>query len=283
MSPIRVGRALRRSAAFRAVRAAQANRFGMIASSIAFFSFLALLPLLGAITFAYGMFTEPQQVVQDVRSLVQVLPGNARQLVGSWLVETITDPDGRGLGLLLSTMLAFYSAMRAGQSVIAGLNVAGGVEGRRGFFGQRAASLLMVLSGSALILTALFALSALAFLERLVPQGYSTLVPLLRTIFWSVATIGAGVALLLIYRYAPAREPPSFRRVAPGAVCATLAWLAATVAFGFYLGSFGPYQRTYGSLGAVIVLQIWLFLSAYTLLLGAALNAELGRSGGDGG
>lgn len=267
----------------RTARAAHANRFGMIASSIAFFSFLALLPLLGAIAFAYGMFTEPEQVVQDVRTLVQILPGSARQLVGSWLVETIRESEGRGVGLVLSAALALYSAMRAGQAMIAGLNIASGVVGARGFFGKRVASLLMVLSGSALILVALFALSALAFLERLVPQGYGTLVPILRTIFWSAATIGAGLALLVIYRYAPARAPPSFRRAAPGAVCATLAWLAATVAFGYYLGSFGPYQRTYGSLGAVIVLQIWLFLSAYILLLGAALNAELERSGRGGG
>lgn len=278
-----VGRAQFWSALMRTLRAAHSKRFGMIASSIAFFSFLALLPLLGAVTLAYGMFTEPEQVVQDIRAFVQFLPGNARQLVGSWLVETITEPEGRGLGLLLSTTLALYGGMRAGQAVIAGLNIASGSVGGRGFFGKRAASLLMVFSGSALILVALFALSALAFLERLVTQGYSTVVPIIRTVFWSVATIGAGLALLVIYRYAPARKPPSFRRVAPGAVCATLIWLLATVAFGFYLGSFGTYQRTYGSLGAVIVLQIWLFLSAYTLLLGARLNVELERSSSDGG
>lgn len=283
MNPLRLGGARHRATVIRTVRAARSKGFGTIASSIAFFSFLSLLPFLGAVTFAYGMFTEPEQVAQDVRTLVQILPGNARQLVGNWLVGTITDPDGRGLGLALSSAVSLYSAMRAGQAVIAGLNTASGVEGGRGFFGKRAASLLMVLSGSALILTALFALSALAFLERLVPQGYAPVVPIFRTIFWIVATLGAGLALLVIYRFAPAREPPSFRRVAPGAVCATLIWLSVTVAFGFYLGSFGHYQRTYGSIGAVIVLQIWLFLSAYTLLLGAALNVELERTRSGGG
>lgn len=254
----------------------------MIASSIAFFSFLALLPFLGAVTLAYGMFTPPEQVVQDVRSLVQILPGNARQLVGTWLVETITDAEGRGLGLLLSTTIAFYGAMRAGQAVIEGLNLASWAGRSRGFFGKRAASLLMVLSGSALNLAALFALSALAFLEQLVPQGYETAITALRTIFWSVATIGASMALLLIYRYAPAREPPSFRSVVPGTIAATVIWLAGTICFGLYLGSFGPYQKSYGSLGAVIVLQIWLFLSAYIFLLGARLNVELEAPGGDG-
>ena len=257
--------------------AARADRFGMIASSIAFFSFLALLPLLGAIALAYGMFTDAPRVVEDVRALVQILPGNARQLVGGWLVETITRSEGRGLGLLLSTTLAFYSATRAGQAVIAGLNVACNAERSRGFFRKRAVSLLMVLAGSALILVALFALSALAFLERLLPPGYERVVPVLRAVFWVAATFGAGLALLFIYRYAPARPPPPWRLVVPGAVCATLLWLAATIAFGFYLGSFGGYRRTYGSVGAVIVLQIWLFLSAYTLLLGAKLNTELSR------
>jgi membrane protein len=116
-------------AAIRTARAAHSNRFGTIASSIAFFSFLSLLPFLGAVTFAYGMFTEPDQVANDVRSLVQILPGSARQLVGSWLVGTITDPDGRGLGLALSSTLALYSAMRAGQAVIAGLKSRAGSKG----------------------------------------------------------------------------------------------------------------------------------------------------------
>ena len=259
----------------RIVHDARAHRYGMVASSIAFFSFLALLPFLAAVALAYGMMTEPARVVEDVRSLIQVVPGEARHLIGQWLVEAITRSDGRGVGLVVSSTLSLLSAMRAGQSVIAGLNIAYGVEGGRGFFGKRAASFVMVSCGSGLILAALFALSALAFTERLVPEGYSSVVAILRTLFWTIATIGAGAALLVIYRFAPARKPPAWRLVAPGAVAGTLLWLLATVGFGYYIGSFGRFDRTYGSIGAVIVLQIWLFLSAYALLLGAKLNSEL--------
>lgn len=256
-------------------RHAYRGRYVTLASSIAFFAFLGLLPLVGAVALGYGMFTREERVVEHVRSLVQFLPGSSRVLLGRWMIDTITNRDGRDVGFLVSTLIAIFSSMRAGQAVIAGLNVACGVERRRGFFAKRGAAFLLVLAGSGLLFTALFALSALAFLERLVPSGYHAIVPWLRTAFWSTATIGATGALLLIYRYAPARPVPAWRRVVPGAVAATLLWLTATLAFGYYLGSFGQYQQTYGSLGAVVALQVWLFLSAYTLLLGARLNTEL--------
>ena len=261
----------------RTARGASDGRYGMVASSIAFFSFLALLPFLAAVALAYGVLTEPARVVDDIRSLIQIVPAEARQVLGSWLIEGITRREGRTAGLAISAALSLLSAMRAGQSIIAGLNIACGAEHGRGFVGKRAAALVMVLCGSSLILTSLFALSALAFVEELVPDDYSTVVAVLRTIFWSVATVGATLALLVIYRHAPARKPPSWRRVLPGAVCATLLWLAATTAFGYYIGSFGRFGRAYGSLGAVIVLQIWLFLSAYIFLLGAKLNTEIDR------
>ena len=262
-------------AAARTFRSARRDRYALLASSIAFFAFLALLPFLAVIALAYGMLTPPERVIEDVGTLIAVLPDSSRRLIGEWLVETIMDADGQQASLLLSTILAVYSATRAGQVVISGLNTAFGVSRGRSFFGRRAAALLLVLCGSSVILAALFALWGLAILEGLVPMLETTAVPLLRTIFWSVATIGAGAVLLIIYRYAPARPPPPWPAVLPGAVAATLLWLAATVAFGYYLGSFGDYRRSYGSIGAVIVLQIWLFLSAYTLLLGARLNAEL--------
>ena len=265
--------------AVRTVRGAREDDYGSAASAIAFASFLALLPLLGAVALTYGMVTPADRVVADIRALLFILPGEARGFMGDWLVRSITRSEGREAGLLISIAIALFSALRAGRTIIAALNTASGVETRRGFVRRRIVALLIVLGGAVLILGALFAIASLAWIERALPPGLAAILPSLRAIFWTSATGGAVAALALIYRYAPNRSPPAWRWILPGALVATLVWLLATLAFGWYLGSFGRTSSTYGTVGAIVVLQLWLFLSGYIMLLGAKLNAELMRSG----
>ena len=268
------------AALIRTVRGARDDDYGTAASAIAFASFLALLPLLGAVALTYGMVTPADRVVADIRALLFILPGEARGFMGDWLVRSITRSEGREAGLLISIAIALFSALRAGRTIIAALNTAYGVETRRGFVRRRIVALLIVSGGALLILGALFAIASLAWIERALPPGLAAILPSLRAIFGTSATGGAVAALALIYRYAPNRSPPTWRWIFPGALVATLAWLLATLAFGWYLGSFGRTKGTYGAVGAIVVLQLWLYLSGYIMLLGAKLNAELIRSAG---
>ena len=263
------------ASAVRKVRGAREDDYGITASAIAFASFLALLPLLGAVALTHGMVTPADRVVADIRALLLILPGEARGFMGNWLVQSITRSEGQEAGLLISIAIALFSALRAGRTIIAALNTASGVETRRGFLRRRIVALLIVLAGSVLILGELFAIASLAWIERALPPGLAAIAPSLRVIFWTSATGGAVAALVLVYRYAPNRSPPAWRWMLPGALVATVVWLLATFAFGWYLGSFGRTGRTYGTVGAIVVLQMWLFLSGYIMLLGAKLNAEL--------
>lgn len=262
----------------RTARGAVDEDYGMVASAIAFSSFLALLPLLGAIVLVYGMVTPTDRVAENVRTLLIILPIEARAFIGNWLIEAITRRDGREIGLLVAMGVAVVAALRAGRSIIGGLNVASGVHQPRSFLRRRIVALLIVLCGAGLILGALFAISALAWIERVLPSGLAAILPALRAGFWTLAAVACGGTLTLVYRYAPHRPPPRRRWILPGAAAATMLWLAATVAFGAYLGNFGTTHQTYGSVGAIIVLQLWLFLSGFVLLLGAKLNTELMRS-----
>lgn len=85
------------------------------------------------------------------------------------------------------------------------------------------------------------------------------------------------LALALLYRYGPSRATARFRWVSPGAVAATVLWLVASAAFSLYVSHFGSYDKTFGSLGAVVILLMWFYISAYVVCLGAELNAELER------
>lgn len=268
------------ASAVRTARGAKEEDYGIAASAIAFAGFLALLPLLGAVALTYGMVTPAERVVADIRTLIFILPDDARGFFGDWLVQSITRSEGRREGLLISIAVALFSALRAGRTIIGALNIASGVEAKRGFVRRRIVALLIVSGGAVLILGALFAIAGLAWVERVLPSGLAALLPSLRAIFWASATGGAIAALALVYRYAPNRTPPAWRWMLPGALAATLVWLVATLAFGWYLGSFGSTGRTYGTVGAIVVLQLWLFLSGYIMLLGAKLNFELMRSAG---
>jgi len=268
------------TSAAQTVRAARRDDYGTAASAIAFAGFLALLPLLGAIALTYGMITPPGRVVADIRTLIFILPDDAREFIGNWLVRSITRSEGREAGLLIAVAIALFSALRAGRTIIAALNNASGVETRRSFLHRRMVALLIVVGGAVLILGALLAIASLAWIERILPDGQANVLRVLQGIFWIVATGGTVAALALVFRYAPNRPPPPWRWMFPGATVATLLWLLATLGFGWYLGSFGRTGQTYGSVGAVVVLQLWLFLSGYVLLLGAKLNTELMRSAG---
>lgn len=273
--PWRLSRQAWLASLIRTARGAADDDYGMVASAIAFSSFLALLPLLGAIVLVYGMVTPSERVAENIRTLLFILPNEARAFIGNWLIEAITRRDGREIGLLVATGVALVAALRAGRSIIGGLNVASGVQLPRSFVRRRMVALLIVLCGATLILGALFSISALAWIERALPPGLAAVLPALRLGFWSLAAVGAAGTLAFVYRYAPNRPPPRWRWMLPGALAATMLWLVATLAFGAYIGSFGTTRQTYGSVGAIIVLQLWLFLSGFVLMLGAKLNTEL--------
>jgi membrane protein len=111
--------------------------------------------------------------------------------------------------------------------------------------------------------------------EHLLPFSSSFIHLVLKILFWILAAAAISLMIALIYRYAPDRPKAKWQWLSPGAIIATLLWVAATIGFGFYVSNFGSYNATYGSLGAVVVFLTWLYLTAYILLMGGELNAEL--------
>ena len=109
------------------------------------------------------------------------------------------------------------------------------------------------------------------------PQAFQTVVTYLR---WPVFFLLTLFLLALIYRFGPSRQDPEWHWITPGSVFATLFWLLASLGFSYYVSNFADYDRMYGSLGAVIILLFWLYMSFYIVLLGAEVNAAIERHGG---
>ena len=248
--------------------------YGIIASSIAFAAFLSLLPLLGLVAAAYGMLVPPPVVAANIATLVEVLPASAQELVSAWLTNSLARHPPDGLTFLVTAAVTLFGARRAGRSLLHGINVANGIEQGRGPVFNQLVAIAVVLAGAGLLLTALVSISALALIQDLLPEDLPGAVQGFHLLLWGSLTLGPAVALALTYRYAAAREPVPWRWVLPGTLSAVLLWLGATLAFRLYVSRIASYGSTYGSLTAVVVLQLWLMLSAYIMLFGAKVNVE---------
>src|ERR1044072_1819176 len=264
-----------RDIAIRTWQESGTDNAGLIAAGVAFYGFLALIPLLGALVLSYSLIANPETVVRHVGGLFVLLPADAARLIGEELIMLAQRPAGKtGLGLLVSFALSLYGATRGAGAIITALNISYDEEDQRGFIRSTVLSLVVTVGALAVGLLPVLAIAALAFLESLYPAAPHTVLLLVRFAFWLIAAAAASAGIAILSRYGPDRHAAKWRWLTPGAIVATFGWVVMTLAFGFYTANFGNYDATYGALGAVVGLLMWLYLSAYILILGAELNSE---------
>ena len=262
-------------------RSAKADNLNVLAAGIAFYAFLALLPLIASTAMIYGLAREPVEVVRDVGKLVSIIPEAAQELVARRVVEVITDHRGSGLALFLALLLTLYGGARSARSITAALNAIYGEGDVQRFARRWGIPMLLALGSAALMLLALTAIAIFGYVGEMLPESASLDWGITTLVFWLLIAVGISGGSALLYRYAPSRRHARWAWIFPGALAATILWLLATFAFGFYIARFGRYDISYGSLAAVVVLQLWIYLSAFILLLGAKLNAEIERQTGE--
>ena len=250
----------------------------LIAAGVAFYGFLAFVPLLAAVALLYGLFADVKSMEGFARSLLQVMPPDAASLILDQLRGMIkASADQKGWGLALALGFALFGATRAASAVIMALNMAYDCVETRSFVRLNMLT-LMFTTGFVIIVVAIFiAMSGLALMKTrlagLPPSafiGISAVATLVMILF-------AAAIVATAYRYGPNRKRPEWRWISPGSLVATLGGLGASFLFGIYVSNFAGYNATYGALGAVVVLLMWLWLSALLLCVGAELNAALER------
>jgi membrane protein len=251
------------------------DNMGLIAAGVAFYFLLSLAPALAAFVSIVGLVLDPADVQSQVQSLSGVIPEAGREVVHEQLSRLVSQPAAAlGLGFVVALALALWSTMSATKSMITALNIAYDEEERRGLFKLNLAALLLTL-GAILFLSVSIALIAVApaVLDRVgLDRVGRAAIDLLR---WPALALLVLGGLAALYAYAPSRAKPKWRWVSPGSLVATGLWLAASGLFSLYVSKWGSYNETYGSLAAVVILMLWLYLTAYTVLLGAELNAAL--------
>nr|MDP8994213.1 YihY/virulence factor BrkB family protein [Pseudomonadota bacterium] len=277
-SPLEVSGAGWWDIAKRAWKESGEDNLGLIAAGVAFYGFLAFVPLLSAVVLSYGLFAAPQQVAAHIAMLSDMMPAQAAEIIGSQLRNMVeTSSATTGLGLLLSVAIAIYGGMRGASAIITALNMVYDVEESRSFIWQTLVAVTITVGLILLFILGSLAISVMSLLTALLPDLGGALHLLVQAAFWLAAAAAVSFVIAVVYRYAPNRPEAEWRWLTPGSMLATLVWIAATFGFAFYVRNFGSYNETYGSLGAVIVFLTWLYLSAYILLLGAELNQVLER------
>jgi membrane protein len=251
----------------------EANLF-LIAGGVTYAILLALFPGLAALVSLYGLVLDASQIEKQVGTLSEILPAETQQLLVEQLHKLVEASSGAlGIGAAVGVVLALWSASRGMSGLITALNIAYEEKERRGFFKLNMLALGLTLAQlvGGIVVIALVAVlpAALQFLD----VGAATKW-LLLVVQWPLLIVVVMLGLAILYRYAPDRKKPQWRWVSPGAVAATILWVIASIGFTIYVANFNSYDKTYGSLGGVIVLLTWLYLSALMVLLGAVINAQ---------
>lgn len=252
------------------------DNVGIVAAGVAFYGFLALVPLLGALVLSYGLVADPASVIDHVQGMMSVMPADAAKLIGDQLLNVVQTSDGKkGFGLILALALALFGARNAAGAIVTALNIAYEEKERRSFIIVNLLSIGITAAAVVLALVAMVAVAALGHLQQMLPTlpGFVLIIGKIAS-YAALLLAGAAVAATL-YRYGPSRETPRWAWLTPGSLLAALLGLLLTIGFGIYVANFGSYNATYGSLGAVVVLLTWMYLSSYVLLFGAELNSEL--------
>ena len=252
------------------------DNVALVSAGGAFYGFFALLSLLGLIVLAYGVFADPVTVIEQMRTLTSILPADVVALIGNQLLTAVhSSQQAKGLGILLAVVVAIYGGTNGAVSILTALNIAYEEKEKRSLARFYLLAVMMTLVALLVALTAIAATSALAYLQRFMPQLPPIALVAFKLLgYLLLALLVAGVAATL-YRFGPSREDAKWEWITPGSAFAAVTWILLTVAFGFYVSHFTNYRASYGSLGAVVALLTWMYLSAYAFVFGAELNSEI--------
>jgi membrane protein len=215
-------------------------------------------------------------VIEQMRTLTSILPADVVALIGNQLLTAVhSSQQAKGLGILLAVVVAIYGGTNGAVSILTALNIAYEEKEKRSLARFYLLAVMMTLVALLVALTAIAATSALAYLQRFMPQLPPIALVAFKLLgYLLLALLVAGVAATL-YRFGPSREDAKWEWITPGSAFAAVTWILLTVAFGFYVSHFTNYRASYGSLGAVVALLTWMYLSAYAFVFGAELNSEI--------
>ena len=250
------------------------DRIMAVAAGVTYYSLLALFPAIAALVSVYGLFADPITINDHLSALSGVLPGGAIEIVGNQVKRIAAKGNGAlGFGFVFGLAVSLWSANAGMKAVFDALNIVYDEKEKRSVVRLNLQSLAFTFATIAFLIVAIGGIVAVPIVLSYVGLGSGTewLVWLGR---WPLLLAMVVVGLAVLYRYGPSRDKAQWAWVTAGSLVAAVLWLVASLLFSWYVSSFGSYNETYGSLGAVIGFMTWIWISAIVVLLGAEINAE---------
>lgn len=250
------------------------DRASFIAAGVAFYLLMGLVPTIGAVVAIYGIVADASDVTAMAADLEGVVPPEALDLIREQMVWIASQDDAAGFAALLGIGIAIWGASKAIDAMMISLNVAYDEKETRGFLRRKFTGLALTFGLALFVVVAVALLVAAPVALEFVGLGKvgELAINILR---WPALFVAASLAIAALYRWAPSRATPEWRWISIGSVVATFVWLAASAGFSWYASAFGNYNESYGSLGAVILLLFWFYLTGFAIILGAEINAEI--------
>jgi membrane protein len=266
---VRVGRTL----LFGVVREFLDDQIPRVAAGVTFYVLLAFFPAVAAFVSLYGLFADIHTALVHLAYLRDILPGESLRFVGDEMIRlTTAHPSQLSAAFVLSLVFSIWSANAGVMSLIEGLNVAYDRKESRGLVRLYLFSLAMTAGGLIVCIGAFIIVVAIPIAETALGLPLLSLSAAAR---WPVLEAVTAAAFAFIYRYGPDRPRHAYISVLPGSIVASLAWLVGSILFSHYVADFAQYDKTYGSLGAIIAFMVWIWLGLMVVLFGAELNAGL--------
>jgi membrane protein len=245
----------------------------LVAAGVAFYAFLALVPALIAFVSIYGLIADPSDVTRQVEDIGSSLPAEVQDFL-VFQLTSIVNANGTGVSVtaVVAIVLALWSASGGMAALITGIHIAREVEEPKGFVVKRGKALLLTLAAIVFLGIVIFLIAAVPPL--LDDAGLGDAGRLAFDIArWPVLAAVMIIGIGLLYRFAVrGRRRGWLGFLTPGAVVAMLGWLAASALFAVYTANFASYGKTYGALASIVVLLLWLWLSALVVLVGAEVD-----------
>lgn len=262
---------------WRTYREINDDRVTLIAAAVTYYLLLALFPTLTAFVSIYGLFVDQATVAEHINMLSSVVPEGGMEIVNEQLTRlTSTGETTLGFALLISVAIALWSASSGVKTMFEAMNIAYDEKEERNFLVLNATALIFTFAGIVgailMIGAALLVPAMLAFLGF--GAGFEWL---LRIGSYVLLALALMLGLATLYRFGPSRQKAKWRWVSPGAILATVIILVVSLLFSWYASNFGNYDKTYGSLGGLIALLTWIWISVTTIIIGAELNSEAER------
>jgi membrane protein len=259
----------------RTYREIQNDRLLALAAGVVFYSLVALFPAIAAGVSSYALFADAATIGKHLSIGADIVPAGALDMLGEEISRIAAKSEGKlTFGFLLGLAIALWSANAGMKAIFDALNIIYDEDEKRSLIWLNLVSLFFTICaiagiGLAIALVVVFPLLSAAF-------GLTSFDhPIIGYLRWPVMFVLIILGLAVFYRYGPSRRMAKWRWISVGSVFAALTWLAVSSLFSWYLGNFANYNATYGALGAVVGLMMWMWLSTIVVLVGAELNSEI--------